>query len=73
MNTTPKMLLAVVAGSLLLAGCTTNGTRWEYKTVSVLNWEADAKLNQIAAEDVVAYSRNEGDSNKSTFVLKRKK
>jgi len=77
MNTAPKLLLAVIASSTLLLGCSTpqHGARWEYKTVSVYNMAADAKLNELAADgwSVVAFSRNEGGSNQSTFVLKRKK
>jgi outer membrane murein-binding lipoprotein Lpp len=77
MSTTPKLLLAVVASSTLLFGCSTpqHGAHWEYKTVSVSNTAADAKLNELAADgwSVVDFSRNEGGSNQSTFVLKRKK
>jgi hypothetical protein len=77
MNTTPKLLMAVVASSTLLLGCSTphHGAHWEYKTVSVSNMEADAKLNELSADgwSFVAFSRNEGGSNQSTFVLKRKK
>ena len=77
MSTTPKLLLAVIACSTLIAGCSTppHDARWEYKTVSVYNTLADAKLNELAVDgwSVVAFSRNEGGSNQSTFVLKRKK
>src|SRR5579859_2594147 len=77
MSTTPKLLLAVIASSTLLLGCSTSqhGAHWEYKMVSVPNTAADAKLNELAADgwSVVDFSRNEGGSNQSTFVLKRKK
>jgi hypothetical protein len=78
MSTTPKLLLAVVASSMLVFGCSTprHAGHWEYKTVILSNRpEADAKLNELGAEGwvVVGFSRNEGGSNTSTFVLMRRK
>jgi hypothetical protein len=76
MSTTRKVLLAFIASSTLLLGCNTpqRGTHWEYKTVSFPNTASDAKLNELAAGgwSVVGYSRDEGGSNQSTFLLKRK-
>jgi hypothetical protein len=78
MSTTPKLLLAVVASSMLVFGCSTprHAGHCEYKTVILSNRpEADAKLNELGAEGwvVVGFSRNEGGSNTSTFVLMRRK
>ena len=79
MSTTPKLLLAVIASSTLLFGCGTprHIEHWEYKTVTLNNnWPTpDAKLNELGEEGwvVVGFSRNEGGSNNSTFVLKRHK
>jgi hypothetical protein len=77
MKTTSKLILVVIASSTLLFGCSAprHGAHWEYKTATVSNMAADAKLNELAEDgwSVVAFSRNEGGSNESTFVLKRKK
>ena len=77
MSTTPKLLLAVITCSTLMLGCSTpqHEARWEYKIVTVSNTTADAKLNEMAAEgwSVVGFSRNEGGSNQSTFVMKKRK
>ena len=78
MNTTPKILLAVVASSMLSFGCSTprHTGHCEYKTVILSNRPAaDAELNKLGAEGwvVVGFSRNEGGSNTSTFVLMRRK
>ena len=78
MSTRQKLLLAVIASSTLLLGCSTprHSEHWEYKTVTLSNWPAaDAQLNELGAEGwgVVGFSRNEGGSNTSTFVLKRRK
>jgi hypothetical protein len=78
MSTRPKLLLAVIASSTLFFGCSTphHAEHWEYKTVTLSNWPAaDAQLNELGAEGwvVVGFSRNEGGSNTSTFVLKRRK
>ena len=78
MSKTPGLLLAVIASSMMLFGCSTlqPAERWEYKTVTLNNWPAaDVKLNELGQEGwaVVGFSRNEGGSNTSTFVLRRHK
>ena len=77
MSTTPRLLLAVIACSTLLLGCSTlrHEARWEYKTVRVSVSERDAKLNEMAADgwSVAGFSQNEGGSNMSTFVMKKRK
>lgn len=80
MSMKPKLLLAVIASSTLLLGCSTphHAEHWEYKTVTLPSHDksvTEAKLNELGGEGwvVVGYSRNEGGSNQSTFVLKRRK
>ncbi len=78
-------LLIAIATSFLLVGCCTthqccsepNATaaQWEYRTVTVSNMEGVGKLNALASEgwSLVCFSRNEGGSNTSTYILKKRK
>jgi len=73
MSTTPKLLLAVIATSTLLLGCSTpqHGGSWEYKTLVVYN-TPDAELNKVATDGwtVVGLTQVE---NRYTILLKKKK
>lgn len=80
MSMKPKLPLAVIASSTLLLGCSTPhyAEHWEYKTVTLPSYDrsvTEAKLNELGGEGwaVVGFSHNEGGSNQSTFVMKRKK